>query len=381
MLGIGRYLLGLVAVGAIVAGCGGQGGGSAQEGLRVDTGGWKTDFSKHSVPLGEFVSGGPPRDGIPPIDELKFVSAEGAAEFLSAREPVMVVEMEGRARGYPLQILVWHEIVNDVFAGRPIAVTYCPLCNSSLVFDRTVDGRTLRLGTTGNLRNSDLVMWDDATESWWQQITGRAVVGELTGTRLTPIASQTLSFADFRARFPDGEVLSRDTGFERDYGTNPYAGYEDPDSLDEQPFLLEDRADGRLPAKERVVAVMHRDGAIVIPFSRLEREPVVHADAARRPVVVFHKRGVVSALDAEAISRSDDVGTAATFDRRMGGRTLTFEPAGEGRFRDRQTGSIWDITGRATDGELEGERLESVVSDQQFWFAIAAFLPEAKILR
>lgn len=380
MLGIGRYLFGLLAAGVIVAGCGGAGGGSAQEGLRVDTEGWKTDFSKHSVPLGEFVSGGPPRDGIPPIDEPKFVSVERAAESLAEREPVMVVEVEGRARGYPLQILVWHEIVNDLFAGRPIAVTYCPLCNSSLVFDRTVDGRTLRFGTTGNLRNSDLVMWDDATESWWQQITGQAVVGELTGTRLTPIASQTLSFADFRARFPEGEVLSRDTGFERDYGTNPYAGYEDSDNLDEQPFLLEDQADGRLAAKERVVAVMHRDGAIVIPFSRLEREPVVHADAARRPVVVFYKRGVLSALDAGAISRSDDVGTAATFDRRLGGRTLTFEPAGEGRFRDRQTASTWDITGRAVAGELEGERLTSVVSDQQFWFAIAAFLPEAEIL-
>jgi hypothetical protein len=178
MLGMRPYLFGLLAAGAIIAGCGGSVAGvpsdAAEEGLRVDTEGWKTDFSKHSLPLGEFVSGGQPRDGIPPIDEPKFVSAERAAEFLAAREPVMAVEMEGRARGYPLQILVWHEIVNDVLAGRPIAVTYCPLCNSSLVFDRTVDGRTLRLGTTGNLRHSDLVMWDDATESWWQQITGQA---------------------------------------------------------------------------------------------------------------------------------------------------------------------------------------------------------------
>jgi hypothetical protein len=244
-----------------------------------------------------------------------------------------------------------------------------------------VDGRTLRFGTTGNLRKSDLVMWDDATESWWQQLGGEAIVGELTGARLTPVPAQTLSWADVRDRFPAAEVLSRDTGFDRDYGANPYLDYEAPRSVDEQPFLLEEEADDRLPAKERVVAVRHGGGATVVPFSRLEREPVVQAQAGERPIVVAFKPGVVSALDSAAISDSAEVGTAGVFDRRLDGRTLTFEAAGDGRLRDRQTASTWDITGRAVEGELRGRRLEPIVHDQQFWFAVAAFLPAAEIAR
>ena len=374
----------LVAAGVLVAGCGGSPSGapadrspSTRE-LRVSTEGWKTDFSRSSVPLGEFQSGGPPRDGIPPIDEPTPVLIAAADEWLDAREPVLVAEVGGRARAYPVQILVWHEIVNDRLGGRPIAVTYCPLCNSSLVFDRDVAGvGLLRFGTTGNLRHSDLVMWDDRSESWWQQLTGEAVVGELTGTRLEVLPSQTLSWADFKARHPDGDVLSRETGHDRDYGRNPYEGYDDPDS---QPFLLAQEADRRLPPKERVVALKQKDGAVVVPFSRLARNPVSEIESDGRPVVVFYKRGVVSPLDNEAIARSRDVGTAGTFDPRLDGRALSFQPAGNGRFRDRQTGSTWDVTGRAVAGALAGSRLRPVVSDQQFWFALAAFLPDATIV-
>ncbi|MGH2824474.1 MAG: DUF3179 domain-containing protein, partial [Thermoleophilaceae bacterium] len=285
-----------------------RGGGS--EVLRFDTSGWETDFSKHSVPLSEFQSGGPPRDGIPPVDEPKPTSQADADEWLSAREPVLAVELGDRVRAYPLQILVWHEIVNDTLGGRPIAVTYCPLCNSSLVFDRRVGGRTLTFGTTGNLRRSDLVMWDRQTESWWQQLSAEAVVGELTGTNLKVLPSQTLSWADFKRIHPGGDVLSRDTGVERDYGSNPYAGYDQPDS---EPFLFDGETDDRLPPKERVVAIFAEDETVVVPFSRLVREPVVETEAGGRPVVVFYKRGVVSPLDAPSIEGSRDVGTAAAF--------------------------------------------------------------------
>ena len=380
----------VVAAGAVIAGCGGEPAGApadraersrsrdAPKALRVDAEGWKTDFSRHAVPLGEFRSGGPPRDGIPPIDDPKLVSVAAADEWLVEREPVLVVEDRGRARAYPVQILVWHEIVNDRLGDRAIAVTYCPLCNSSVVFDREVKGvGVLRFGTTGNLRHSDLVMWDDRTESWWQQLTGQAVVGKLTGTRLEALSSQTLGWAEFKARHPNGDVLSNVTGFDRVYGATPYEGYDDPDS---DPHLLEGEADGRLPPKERVVAIREDDGAVVVPFSRLEREPVAEIEAGGEPVVVFYKRGVLSPLDNAGIARSRDVGTAGTFDRRLEDRTLSFEPAGNGSFRDRQTGSTWDVTGRATAGALAGRRLRPVVSDQQFWFALAAFLPGARIV-
>jgi hypothetical protein len=353
----------------------GRGGGPADV-LRVDTSGWETDFSKHSVPLSEFQSGGPPRDGIPPVDEPKPTTQAGAEEWLSEREPVLAVEVGDRARAYPLQILVWHEIVNDTLGGRPIAVTYCPLCNSSLVFDRRVGDRTLTFGTTGNLRNSDLVMWDRQTESWWQQLSAEAVVGALTGTKLKVLPSQTLSWADFRRIHPGGDVLSRDTGVARDYGSNPYAGYDQPDS---EPFLFEGEADDRLPPKERVVAIFAGDETVVVPFSRLAREPVVQTEAGGRPVVVFYKRGVVSPLDAPSIEGSRDVGTAAAFDPRVNGRRLSFERRDDG-FVDRQTGSRWNIAGRAVSGELAGERLAPVRHDQQFWFALAAFVPDARIV-
>jgi hypothetical protein len=380
-----RLLTGVLALMALtLAACDGDelssskgAGGGPTDGLRVDTSGWQTDFSKHSVPLSEFQSGGPPRDGIPPVDEPKPTSQADADEWLSDREPVLAVEVGDAVRAYPVQILVWHEIVNDRLGGRPIAVTYCPLCNSSLVFDRRVRGRALTFGTTGNLRNSDLVMWDRQTESWWQQLTAESVVGKLTGTRLAVLASQTLSWADFKRLYPRGDVLSRDTGAKRDYGRNPYKGYDQPDS---DPFLFEGPTDDRLPPKERVVAVFGRRETVVVPFSRLARESVVQTEAGGRPVVVFHKSGVVSPLDAPSIEGSRDVGTAAAFDRSVGDRTLSFERRGD-EFVDRETASRWDITGRAVKGELAGRRLRPVRHDEQFWFALAAFVPDARIDR
>ncbi|MDQ3163045.1 MAG: DUF3179 domain-containing protein [Actinomycetota bacterium] len=375
-------LLGPVLLALAVAGCGASdtpsgrddGAGSGQ--VTISTAGWETDFDKHNVPLSEFQSGGPGRDGIPPVDEPKPVDQEQAEEFLDDKEPVLVAEAGGDARAYPVQILIWHEIVNDDLAGRPIAVTYCPLCNSSLVFDRRVEGETLTFGTTGNLRKSDLVMWDRQTESWWQQLTGEAVVGALTGTKLEALPSQTLSWSDFKERYPDGDVLSRDTGHDRDYGANPYEGY---DTADQQPFLLDGEADRRLPPKERVAAAFVGDEVAVVPFPRLARERVVNAEVGGRPLVFLFKPGVRSALDAGAINDSKDVGTAAAFERTLDGRELELRAEGDG-FVDRDSGSRFDITGRAVSGPLEGRRLPQVRHDQQFWFALAAFVPDARIL-
>ena len=194
---------------------------------RFLTRGWQTDFSRHSVPFDEIRSGGPPRDGIPPIDNPKYIDVSEPPSYMRENEPVISVEINGDARAYPLAILISHEIVNDEFGGVPVTVTYCPLCNTAIAFDRRVGGRVLDFGTTGNLRNSDLVMWDRQTESWWQQITGEAIVGELTGTKLTFIPAPLVSWSAFRDSFPDGKVLSRDTGFSRNYDLPPYSGYDD----------------------------------------------------------------------------------------------------------------------------------------------------------
>ena len=341
--------------------------------------GWhRTDFSRHSVPLSEFVPGGPGKDGIPALDRPRFTGPRAAAPFLEGREPVAVVELAGQARAYPLAILVWHEIVNDEIAGRPIAVTYCPLCNSTVAFDRRVGGRELEFGTTGALRNADLVMYDRQTQSWWQQLTGDAVVGEFTGRRLTVLPSQVLNWRTFRRLHPDGAVLSVETGYDRPYGRNPYVGYDAPRSL---PPTVGSEADRTLPPKSRVAAV--RTGtrtAVVFPFSRLRREAPVNAHVSGRPIAVFFDPTVTSPPDETVVWEGRRVGAAAVFERTVGERMLDFLPAARaGSFRDRQTRSVWDMSGRAVAGPLAGTELEQVPHDDQFWFALAAFYPRAEI--
>ena len=235
--------------------------------------GWETNFELHTVPYTEIVSGGPPRDGIPPIDSPVFFVADDAPDYMRAQEPVIALEIGGAAKAYPLAMLIRHEIVNDVLGGVPVAVTYCPLCNTALVFDRRVGGRVLDFGTSGNLRKSDLVMWDRQTQSWWQQITGKAIVGDLTGTRLNVIAAQLLSFSDFQDAFPEGLVLSRETGIypSSTYEVTPYAGY-DPGGG--QPFLFAGAIDPRLPSLERVLTIEIAGQAVAYPFSGLNHTPV-----------------------------------------------------------------------------------------------------------
>ncbi len=349
-----------------------------QEELRragISTRGWETDFSRHTVPFDEIFSGGVPRDGIPPIDNPKFTTPEAANEWLGDEEPVILLEINGEARAYPLQILIWHEIVNDDIGGVPVAVTFCPLCNSAIVFDRRLDGIIYDFGVSGNLRNSDLIMWDRQTESWWQQLTGDAIVGELTGKRLTFLPAPMISWADFKAANPQGQVLSRDTGFRRSYGENPYVGY---DRADIPPFLFQGDLDGRLQPKERVAAVAIGDAAAAFPFSILEKERVVDYIVGGQDLVVFFKPGTRSALDGLLIGDSREVGATGVFDSNLDGRKLTFRAEGD-TFVDNETGSVWNILGQATEGQLAGTQLMPIIHANHFWFSWGAFKPDTKI--
>ena len=255
---------------------------------RFRTAGWKTDFSRHTVPYSEILSGGVPRDGIPPLDDPSFVTQDEADDYVEDREPVVVFEANGEAKAYPLQILTWHEIVNDEVGGTPVSVTYCPLCNSAVAFDRRLDGVVYDFGTSGNLRNSDLIMWDRQTESWWQQLTGEAIVGELAGKVLTFLPAALVSYGDFKRANPEGLVLSRETGYPRDYGSNPYAGYDKPDST---PFLYDGALDDRLPPKERVVTVTVGDADVAFPYPVLAAEGAVNYELNGQALAVFHVSG------------------------------------------------------------------------------------------
>jgi len=340
---------------------------------------WRTDFSRHTVPLAEIVSGGPSKDGIPAIDRPRFESVSEAAQWLDEREPVVVVEIGRDARAYPLQILIWHEIVNDEVGGTPVTVTFCPLCNTAFAFDRRLDGRVLDFGTTGRLRHSDLVMYDRQTESWWQQATGEGIVGAYAGRRLRFVAAPITSWQDFRRSYPGGRVLSQDTGHDRPYGRNPYERYDTRSS----PIagFFSSALDKRLPAMERVVAIDLTDGTAAYAFSLLARRRVIHDEIGALPVVVVWAPGTASALDAAAIRDGRDVGATAVFDRRVDGRVLTFEPAGDGRVRDRETGSVWLLSGRAVSGPLAGRRLAPVPHGNHFWFAWAVFRPDARLVK
>jgi hypothetical protein len=335
----------------------------------------RTDFAKHTVPFEEIESGGPPKDGIPAIDRPRFISQQDAARWLDAREPVIVLEHRGEARAYPLQILMFHEIVNDTLGGMPVAVTFCPLCNASIVFDRRVSGTLLDFGTTGKLRKSDLVMYDRQTDSWWQQFTGKGIVGRYAGTTLEQVPSTIVSFADFREAYPLGRVLSRETGYFRPYGKNPYRGY---DRIGDQPFLFRDPVDPRLPAMERVLGIARNGKVRVYPLTALEASPVINDEVGGEAVVVFSREGMLSALDAEVISESRQIPAAAAYSRRLDGRVLTFDKQDK-RIVDRETRSAWDIFGRAVDGPLKGKRLQAADNGVHFAFAWLAFTPESEI--
>jgi len=336
---------------------------------------FKTDFSKHSVPYREILSGGPPKDGIPAIDHPKFVSVNEADSWLKPVEPAIFFQIGDDARAYPIQIFMWHEIVNDTVGGRPVAVTYCPLCNSGLVFDRLVDGRTLDFGTSGKLYQSDLLMYDRQTHSLWAQMEGRAVVGELAGTRLARSPANTISYEDFKAIYPAGRVLSRETGHARSYGTNPYQAY---DRLDSTPFLFRGQPDRRRPPKERVVGLIVGGSSRAYPWSTLATQRVIHDALAGEHLVLFYRPGAVSALDDAEIARSREVGATGVFSPAVDGRALRFEPTAEG-FRDRETGSTWSLLGQAVKGPLAGKRLRPIAHVDAFWFAWAAFNPTTSV--
>ena len=342
------------------------------------TSGWETNFCKHSVPYDEIFSGGPPRDGIPPIDNPRFETIASADEWIEDQEPVILLDHQGETRAYPLQILTWHEIVNDEIGGDPVAVTFCPLCNTALVFRRPIiDGEILTFGTSGNLRYSDLVMWDRQTESWWQQFTGEAIVGDLTGMVLEPLPTAIISWADFKTSHPEGQVLSIDTGFVRSYGRNPYAGYDDVNNL---PFAFTGDLDGLLPPMTRVVGVLAENGqggAFVREL--IQEKQVLNEDLEGTPIVIFWKEGTASALDSGSIPDGRDVGTTAVFSRDINGQTLTFEANGDGTFTDQETGSVWDILGAAREGPLENNQLNPLPHHDTFWFAWAAFVPEGDL--
>ncbi len=343
------------------------------------------DNSAHPEPLvdlSEIRSVVPP-DAIPALDDPAFEPAE-SVDWLPTVEPVLALDIGGDARAYPLRIMTWHELVNGTVGGMPVTVSYCPLCNSAVAYDRRVTERILDFGTSGSLLNSSLVMYDRQTESLWSHYTGEAVVGHLTGTQLDLIPVQTVSFGSFLSAHPDGLVLSADTGHTRRYGQNPYDFYDSPESL---PFLFSGSYDDRLDPMSRVVALREGGEATVIPYEVLSEQNVIAVTVGGRELVVLHTSGTASALDTSVIADGRDVGATGVFDRIVNGREIKLTATANGNFTDVETGHSYDILGRRTNGgqtgsgEVDGGgHLPAVEHLDTFWFAVAAFYADAEIV-
>lgn len=259
-----------------------------------------TDFSKSSINLSEIISGGPPKDGIPAIDNPQHGAVYDVVDMYGDMEPMILVQLDNHSKAYPLSILMWHEIANDKIGSIPITITYCPLCNTSIVFDRRVQYKNktskLDFGVSGKLRHSDMIMYDRQTQSWWQQYTGEGIAGELTGKLLSQIPSKVVPFSEIKKHHPNTQVLMPTDHKFRDYGRNPYVGY---DQLS-NPFLYTGQYDGPGKALSYVIAI--EDQAWLLSDVRAS------GSISRNQIKITWNQGMNSALSTKTIKKGRDIG-------------------------------------------------------------------------
>ena len=330
----------------------------------------------------DVLSGGPPPDGIPSIDGPEFERATDVGT-LQPQEAVVTLTLNGDARAYPVQVMLWHEIVNDTVGGEPVTITYCPLCNTAIGYYRQLGDRIFDFGTSGRLYNSALVMYDRQTESLWAHYTGQAIAGALTGSQLELIPMSTVAFETFLNEHPNGLVLRRPGGFGRSYGTNPYVNYDSPGG---NPTFFGGVPDPRLPPQTRVLVVRHGGASLAVQHDTLQSEGVLSLDLDGSEVVAFHLPGTATPIQNEQVAFGRDVGATGVFDPSVDGQVLTFTRVpdaassdGPGGFTDDQTGTTWSILGRALDGPLAGTQLQPIEHIDTFWFAAAAYDPTIEL--
>ncbi|HKG41387.1 MAG TPA: DUF3179 domain-containing protein [Nitrososphaeraceae archaeon] len=319
------------------------------------------DKEKHIVPVDQIVSGGPPPDGIPSIDDPKFISVQEAGRFLEDSDFVLGLNINGDIRAYPLQILVWHEIVNDNVGGIPVAVTYCPLCFTNQVFNRSLDDgqEVVEFGTSGKLYNSNLVMYDRTSKSLWSQAMAEGIVGKYAGTKLERVPFDVAYWKEWKQLYPESKILSRDTGSNRPYGVDPYGDYyTNSDVL----FPVSNK-DNRLGLKEIVVGFENKGQYKAYKLQEIENKKVINDQVNGKPIALFSLHPFM----------------VRAYDRIVedGELTIEFEyDADNNRIIDKQTGSEWNFEGMAIDGQMKGKQLTRLPYDEGFWFEWIAFHPK-----
>ncbi|AJM92225.1 DUF3179 domain-containing protein [Nitrosopumilus piranensis] len=317
----------------------------------------ETDGVKHLIPLEKIKGGGPPKDGIPSIDNPVFATVSDS-QFMSDSDTVIGLEINGEAKAYPIFILVWHEIVNDRVDSTPVAVTYCPLCYTNQVFKRIIDGQEVEFGTSGKLYNSNLLMYDRLTESYWSQALGKAVKGELTGYQLDLVPFDVITWGDWKKLHPDTLVLTTDTGYIRSYATDPYGNYyTEPRIM----FPVENN-DDRMHPKEIIIG-FNQDGIYkAYKQSDIESKTIINDSIGDVPLVLM-------SLYSE---------NSRAFERTINGQVLEFEYS-NGKIIDIQTNSEWNYDGFAISGQYEGKQLQRMPIEPGFWFEWVAFHPQTLV--
>ena len=325
---------------------------------------------KHTVPLAKIVSGGPPKDGIPSIDSPKFQSVREADKILEDSEFVLGLNINGDIRVYPLQILVWHEIVNDVVGGKPIAVTYCPLCFTNQVFNRTlIDGNIVEFGTSGKLYNSNLVMYDRKSNSLWSQALGEGIVGDYSGIKLEKIPFDIAYWKEWKKLYPESKVLSRDTGSVRPYGADPYGNYYTNDLI-LFPLANDDK---RLGLKEIVIGLEDENQYKAYKLQDIETNKVINDIIGddKKIALVSLKPFMVRVFDRGIDDNVNDEGKKIIVD--------LFYNETNNTLIDRVTDSELNFDGKFINGQLQDKQLKRLAMDQGFWFEWTAFHPETEV--
>ncbi len=312
---------------------------------------------KPLVPLEKIVSGGPPKDGIPSIDDPKFVRAADAS-FMQDGDIVIGLSHGGVTKAYPLKILVWHEIVNDEIAGMPVAVTYCPLCFTSLVFERVIDGQVVEFGTSGKLYNSNLVMYDRLSDSYWSQAMAKGIAGRYSGHELKKIPFDLAYWKEWKQLNPDSLVLSTDTGSARPYGTDPYGDYYTSPGI----FFPVEHSDGRLGPKEIVMGLEYGNDLSAYRLDDITKKKLVNDSVGNNEVLLLSLQPFM----------------ARAYDRTVEGTELEFHLE-DGKVKDVQTGSEWNFDGLAVSGPMMGRQLDRLVLEPSFWFSWYTFHPDTEL--
>jgi len=330
----------------------------SQQTQNVDSNGiMTTNGLKHIVPLDKIRSGGPPKDGIPSVDDPKFATLT-ESDFMSSSDIVIGLEINGEVKAYPLFILVWHEIVNDNVGGTPVAVTYCPLCFTNQVFERIIDGQEVEFGTSGKLYNSNLVMYDRLTDSYWSQALGLAITGVLAGQQLEIIPFDVISWGEWSALHPDTLVLTTETGYSRAYTVDPYGDY----YTDPRVLFPVDNEDDRMHPKEIILGFHQGDIYKAFKQTDVESAVVLNDKVNQTPIVLF----------------SQYTGNSRAFDRAVNGEVLEFEYSNN-KIMDLQTGSIWNYDGVAISGDMQGVEMKRLPFNPGFWFEWVAFHPDTEV--